>query len=502
MEQKLCYQCFHPIQEGQTFCGTCGYPLSKGWGDHPGTLPCGTVLNGRYLVGRVLGQDSFGISYRALDQQTNQCVTLKEYYPQSLAGRMPGGDVKATAEEAAAALEEGRKRFLSEAYAISQQPPVPGRPRILTGFESRGTAYVILEDLQSQPKAAEPISAAQNVQSAPVYSAAPQRANPDPSAGNNGPVLTSDKQKGGKKKPLLIVLAAVLGLALLVGGFFLFIHSYTEATCTEPSVCRFCGKENAPALGHDWKAATCTAPETCKRCGETRGDVADHVLIGATCTEPMYCEKCGKTFGEPLGHDWKPATCTEPETCSRCGETKGQALGHKIGTEATCTEGPICSVCHQVVGDPLGHDWIDATYDEPKTCARCGKTEGYVLGFVPDIDGGFNDDKTISLSTKVHPYELDEELENCFKITLQIKCTEYSGSPFGTWYVYAENENGKWNNIGSFTWSSSDKGEWLEVEIKLSTPQNIRAVAINTPKNATYSISYSLYVDNAQCRVD
>ena len=28
-------------------------------------------------------------------------------------------------------------------------------------------------------------------------------------------------------------------------------------------------------------------------------------------------------------HEWKEATCTEPKTCTKCGETEGEALGHK-----------------------------------------------------------------------------------------------------------------------------------------------------------------------------
>ena len=28
-------------------------------------------------------------------------------------------------------------------------------------------------------------------------------------------------------------------------------------------------------------------------------------------------------------HEWKEATCTEPKTCTKCGETEGEALGQK-----------------------------------------------------------------------------------------------------------------------------------------------------------------------------
>ena len=48
-------------------------------------------------------------------------------------------------------------------------------------------------------------------------------------------------------------------------------------------------------------------------------------------------------------HEWKEATCTEPKTCGKCGETEGE---------------------------PSGHKWEEATVDHPKTCSVCGLTEG------------------------------------------------------------------------------------------------------------------------------
>ena len=131
------------------------------------------------------------------------------------------------------------------------------------------------------------------------------------------------------KRLILWIAAAVAGAAsvtlavLLLATCVFGNHRYTEATCTEPSVCLRCGKTRTEPLGHVFSAAICEAPEICARCGATRG--------------------------EPLGHDFLPATCTAPETCSRCGETRGE---------------------------PLGHVMADATYQTPAVCTRCGYTEG------------------------------------------------------------------------------------------------------------------------------
>ena len=82
-----------------------------------------------------------------------------------------------------------------------------------------------------------------------------------------------------------------------------------------------------------------------------------------------------------VSHEWREANCTEPKTCSKCGKTEGEPLGHSW-IEATCTEPKICAVCGEREGEPFGHDWIEATCTEPKTCVRCGVTEGDVLEHV------------------------------------------------------------------------------------------------------------------------
>jgi hypothetical protein len=50
-------------------------------------LSPGTILHGRYLVGRVLGVGGFGITYLALELDAKQKVAIKEYMPTNLASR-------------------------------------------------------------------------------------------------------------------------------------------------------------------------------------------------------------------------------------------------------------------------------------------------------------------------------------------------------------------------------------------------------------------------------
>lgn len=73
--------------------------------------------------------------------------------------------------------------------------------------------------------------------------------------------------------------------------------------------------------------------------------------------------------------EWYSATCTAPKTCVKCGETEGEALGH-AWVDATCTDPKTCSACNLTEGEALGHIWVDATTEAPKTCSTCAATEG------------------------------------------------------------------------------------------------------------------------------
>lgn len=56
--------------------------------------------------------------------------------------------------------------------------------------------------------------------------------------------------------------------------------------------------------------------------------------------------------GCACSHQWDDATCTLPKTCAKCGETEGAPLGH-VWTEATSTTPAICLVCREMKALPL-----------------------------------------------------------------------------------------------------------------------------------------------------
>ena len=176
------------------------------------------------------------------------------------------------------------------------------------------------------------------------------------------------------------------------------------ATCTNPSVCRTCGKVLADKLDHIWgewtttKAPTCgnegTKQRTCTLgCGtKEMGTVpatGKHVAVsGATCTNPSVCRTCGKVLGEKLEHIWGEWTTTKAPTCANEG-TKQRTCTYGCGTKetgtvpatgnhvavsgATCTNPSICRTCGKVLGEKLEHIWGEWTTTKAPTCVSEGE---------------------------------------------------------------------------------------------------------------------------------
>lgn len=101
-----------------------------------------------------------------------------------------------------------------------------------------------------------------------------------------------------------------------------------------------------------------------------------HWFLAVMLTMVMLLTGC-----ECKHKEWNEATCLDPKTCAKCGATEGEALGHDW-VDANCEEAQTCSRCGLTQGEPVGHCWKSATCEEPKTCEVCGKTEGEPVGHV------------------------------------------------------------------------------------------------------------------------
>lgn len=140
----FCPYCMSPVGEGEV-CPSCG--LTKGaYEPAPHHLPPGTILSGRYLIGRVLGEGGFGITYIGCDLRLEMKVAIKEYFPSDHVTRnstVSLSVVKHTAGERN--YEKGVKRFLVEARTMARMEKQPEIVMVRDYFEANDTAYIVME---------------------------------------------------------------------------------------------------------------------------------------------------------------------------------------------------------------------------------------------------------------------------------------------------------------------------------------------------------------------
>ena len=142
---ERCYNCFREKEKAGP-CPHCGYNDAAAESGFPPPLKPGSILNGRYTVGRVLRRDSTSVSYIAHDYQSEERVVVKEYLPEDLAQRTESsGAVCCASEEREAVFAAGRERFLREVKSLAAFRDDPCFSRIIRYFEENGTVYFVTE---------------------------------------------------------------------------------------------------------------------------------------------------------------------------------------------------------------------------------------------------------------------------------------------------------------------------------------------------------------------
>ena len=132
-------------------CPKCGFDPGQVRGNEY-ALPIQTILAGKYLVGRVLGQGGFGITYIGWDIALERKVAIKEYYPSGQVSRSPGTRNLTwyTSEQARHARQTGMEMFLKEARKMAKVDDIPGVVRIRDLFQENETAYIVMDFVEGE----------------------------------------------------------------------------------------------------------------------------------------------------------------------------------------------------------------------------------------------------------------------------------------------------------------------------------------------------------------
>lgn len=142
-----CNDCFQDYDSENAVCPHCGYVPGS---DHRelNHLPAGTVLQNRYIIGRICGFGGFGVTYKAFDTQLEHIVAIKEYFPNGTVNRVPGTEnVVLFTGNRLKEYRYGLQRFLDEARMTARYVSHKNIVNVFDYFEANKTAYIVMEYL-------------------------------------------------------------------------------------------------------------------------------------------------------------------------------------------------------------------------------------------------------------------------------------------------------------------------------------------------------------------
>lgn len=140
--ERICFGCFQEKEPGD-FCPHCGFNENE---EQPYlALPLGTLLNGRYMLGKVLGIGGFGITYLGYDLTLEIKVAIKEYMPSSIATRNADRYNVTLTGRVEGDYQYGMERFLDEAKILAKLQNTPHIVSVQNYFRENNTAYFVME---------------------------------------------------------------------------------------------------------------------------------------------------------------------------------------------------------------------------------------------------------------------------------------------------------------------------------------------------------------------
>ncbi len=143
MSSTICSICNNPRSDSAGPCAVCGAPPLT----PARNLPAGTHLqNGRYTLGRVLGEGGFGITYLGAHRYLKRTVAIKELFPE---WAMRHGTTVSVPDRRQRDFHMEKERVLEEARVISRLDS-PHIVEVQDAFLENNTAYIVMEYLEGE----------------------------------------------------------------------------------------------------------------------------------------------------------------------------------------------------------------------------------------------------------------------------------------------------------------------------------------------------------------
>lgn len=148
MSNRVCYGCMEYVEPAEEKC-KCGFDDSE-YSPQIDQLPPGYLLHDKYLIGAVLGQGGFGITYVGRDTILDMKVAIKEFYMTGYVSRnnTHSCDVLVSAGNIGEVFEKNKEKFLQEARTLAKFSSEDGIVGVREFFKDNNTAYIVMDFLE------------------------------------------------------------------------------------------------------------------------------------------------------------------------------------------------------------------------------------------------------------------------------------------------------------------------------------------------------------------
>ncbi|MCM1245129.1 MAG: protein kinase [Roseburia sp.] len=147
---KLCMGCMNQMEDHMSVCPYCGFNEAELRQESYYLAP-GTVVGGKYIVGKAMSYGGYTVTYLGMDAEKNRKVMIKEYLPSDFSTRSEGdSEVTIYSGDAQEQFEQGLTTFLNEANRIQQLHNPRGIMQVYDCVAENDTGYVISEYLEGK----------------------------------------------------------------------------------------------------------------------------------------------------------------------------------------------------------------------------------------------------------------------------------------------------------------------------------------------------------------
>ncbi len=141
-KSELCMGCMN-VKDKEGVCEHCGYSDDAPY--LPSYLAPGTLLNDRYIAGKLLSYNGEGATYIGYDKVTAAKVTIREYMPDALCTRKKDAETITVEPNSLPLYKTYMSEFVELNRALMKARSMTHIQTVLDIFPQNNTAYVVYE---------------------------------------------------------------------------------------------------------------------------------------------------------------------------------------------------------------------------------------------------------------------------------------------------------------------------------------------------------------------